>query len=75
MNDNLYSLLVERRNTDNAIAVKIDAGTMSVEELGYNPKLLRDEINLINQLLYLQEVRAEITSNNARNKMVENKNV
>lgn len=62
MNEELKSLLKKQRDEYKKICIKIDAGTMTVENLGYNPKLIQDEIRLIEQLLYLQEVKAEITS-------------
>lgn len=62
MNEKLLSLLKEQYQNDKATLIKIDAGTMTVEQLGYNPKLLQDEMRIIDQFLYLQEVKAEIAS-------------
>lgn len=62
MNEELISLLKEQYQNDKATLIKIDAGTMTVEQLGYNPKLLHDEMRIIDQFLYLQEVKAEIAS-------------
>lgn len=62
MNEKLLSLLKEQYQNDKATLIKIDAGTMTVEQIGYNPKLLQDEMRIIDQFLYLQEVKAEIAS-------------
>lgn len=62
MNEELVSLLKKQRDEYKKICIKIDAGTMTAEDLGYSPKLIQDETRLIEQLLYLQEVKAEITS-------------
>lgn len=62
MDEKLLSLLKEQYQNDKATLIKIDAGTMTVEQLGYNPKLLQDEMRIIDQFLYLQEVKAEIAS-------------
>lgn len=62
MNEELISLLKEQYKNDKTILIKIDAGTMMVDQLGYNPKLLQDEMKIIDQFLYLQEVKAEIAS-------------
>lgn len=60
MGDELKRSLEKWLKENKALCVKIDAGTVTPESLGYNPKIVRDECNLISQLLYLQEVKAEM---------------
>lgn len=62
MDEKLISLLKEQYQNDKTTLIKIDAGTMTVDQLGYNPKLIQDEMKIIDQFLYLQEVKAEIAS-------------
>lgn len=62
MSDQLKKLLEKQLAEYKKLLVKIDAGVIAPESLGYNPKIIVDEKNLIEQLLYLQEVKAEIAS-------------
>lgn len=63
MKKELEKMLKAQLDEDRKTLVKLDAGSMTPQELGYNPKLISDERALIEQLLYLQEVKAEIASN------------